>query len=192
MKRIISDKHVAIIKIMLSQGYSNRAIQDEFLIKHGQKIDLMHLQFIKKGEAYKDVRDDLNEKIFENHSDKRTKNIENIPDIKWALANGFSELEIIKVFEITRSRLHKIKMLFAPFVNISPEYNDAIRLLHRRKKIVNIDKNLVTKIKERYVISNGKQSFSEIGNAFTINTGTVSTILNLKKYSEYGKSYTKK
>lgn len=192
MKRKISDQHVAIIKIMLSQGYSSRAITDELFIKHGHKIHPMFVQYIKKGEAYKDVREDLNDIIFSIVSDNIITDKDKIPDIKWSLANGYSEEDIQRVFGISKSKLYKIKMLHAPFRNISPEYNDVILSLHRRKKCANIDKNMVIEIKRRYIASDGKASFSEIGDAFKISAGTVSTILRLKKYSDYGISYNPK
>jgi hypothetical protein len=191
MNRKISEKNVEIIKVMLSKGYSNASIRDEMSIKYKQPIDSATLQSIKKGEAYVDVRSDLNEKILLNYGSK-VKDIETIHDIKWALANGYNEIEILKNYEVSSKKLLKIKLLQAPYINISPEYNDEIRLLYRRRKKANIDKRMVIEIKKQYVLSKGNANLSEIGDSFKVDKATISNIINLKAYTHYGISFNQK
>ena len=192
MKRKISNKHAEIIKIMMTKGYSNSSIRDELLIKHGQNITASQLQTIKKGQAYLDVREDLNELMFAKYQVKRNIDEQLIADIKWALAEGYSDAEILEVYKLSKAKLYSIRMLFAPYLNIAPEYNDDIMALRTRHKKVNIDRKLVIEIKKKYVLSNGKMNRSEIADSLNINKGTVSSIINLKTYIEYGRSYNNK
>jgi hypothetical protein len=192
MNRKIEDKHVEIIKTMLSKGYSTRAIMDEMFITHGTKINSNDICGIRYGQAYADVKSELNDKILSLHSSEYLKNKDVITGIKFALANGYRDSEILKVYRVTPKLLCKIKMLNIPFYNIAPEFNDGIRLLYGRRKKANIDKNTVNEIKRQYVLSNGEISLAFLAETYGIASTTVSTILNLKTYTDYGKSFNAK
>ncbi|MFW5983080.1 MAG: hypothetical protein ACOCQ4_01160 [bacterium] len=192
MKRKISDQYVETIKKMIAKGHSNKYIREHLWIKHGKNISSGQLNEIKKGEAYRDVREDLNEEVFAQYQSRKVIDIQLISDIKWALAEGYSDTEILKAYKISKTKLRTIKMLYAPYRNIASQYNDAIYSNWKRRKKTNIDKQLVIKIKKEYVTSNGQLNLTKTADSLNIDKATVSCILNLKAYREHGRSYNNK
>ena len=190
MERSISDKTVSIIKEMLAKGYPNGAIKATLKIRQSIEVSSQIITQIKKGENYVDVREDLNEKIFAQFETKLSPEmLQIIEGVKFALANEYKKDEILTTYKISPKRLYNIKMLYAPYCNIAPEYNEKIRSTWRRKKMVNIDSKMVRNIKEMYVHHNGSISISEIVKYFKIDKGTISNILNLKTYANSGVKY---
>lgn len=188
MRRKISNRNAEIIKVMLSKKYRSISIIDIMRDKHNLIITASDINNIKKGMSYYDIRPDLNT-IISNNFDCRNVDVNKINEVKWALANGFSETEITTTYEISRKKLMMIKMGYAPFCLIATEYNEEIDLRYSRRKKVNVDKKIVMSIKKEYIFKNGDITCAELASKYNIDKGTVSNILTLKLYPDYGKSY---
>ena len=190
MKRKLKNIEAERIKVMLAKGYKNSSIQETFKIKYNSEVSTSTIAEIKKGAQYRDVRQNLNERIFDQYVMRISKEKQEIVEgVKFALANGYSEDEIINTYKISGRYFLNIKMLYAPFCNIAPEYNDKIRSLKVRTKKVNIDSKMVRKIKELHIQHYGKKSNSEIATMMKIDKATVTNVLNLKIYQNYGNKF---
>ncbi|WP_163710172.1 hypothetical protein [Mangrovibacterium lignilyticum] len=192
MKRKISDEHVAIIKQMLSRNYKTSSIKEFMQNKHGVYISAPQIYGIKKLTSYIDVRPNLNDAISKAYSSRITNDIERITDTKWALANGYLEEEIMNLYNWEKRELMAIRMGQNPYYSIAPEYNYQIKKRWGRKKNANIDKKMVIAIKKEYVDRNGEVLLNEIAEKHKIDKATVSTILTLKFYKEFGVAYNSK
>ncbi len=188
MIRKINDKNAEIIKKMLSKNYRTSSIIDEMQIKHGVTITAYDINNIKKGTAYCDIRPELNEVISKKYVSSIEDN-ELIKDIKYLLAEGFSESEIIMEYNISKKKLMGIRLGYSPYDLIAPEYNKQISLLNGRRKNMNINEKIVLSIKKEYVIKNGQISYAELATNHNIDKATVSNILTFKSYEQYGSSY---
>jgi len=83
----------------------------------------------------------------------------------------------------------RIRLGYAPFCLIAPEFNDLISSLCGKRKKVNVDKTIVLSVKNQYVINNGDITCAELAKKYNIDKATVSNMLSFKAYSEFGKSY---
>ncbi|KAF0238500.1 MAG: hypothetical protein FD181_1003 [Prolixibacteraceae bacterium] len=190
MKRSIEDKHVAKIKQMLTQNYKVNSIRDFMKLKYGVFVSSAQIQSIKIMNAYVTVNPELNDTIRKIHSSRLHKDeAEVIGDVKWALANGYSDDEIMKSYEVSDSKLKHIKYGYMPYYSISTQYNSAIEKKFAKRKKANIDRRMVVAIKKEFVEKNGDVSLNEIAEKHKIESATVSTILNFKYYKEFGRSF---
>lgn len=189
MKRKYTDTQVKQIKELLSKGYKSVSIRDIFMDKYGLKLTKADVQGIKQLSAYRDVEPQLNEKIATNLNSTFSSEVKKlIGEVKFAIANGYSDKEIQQVYKIADGFFRKIKYLQGRTMFISQEYNNAIKDSVQRKK-VNIDKRMVTSIKSQYVYSSGEISLGEIADKHGIDKGTVSRIINLKVYRNFGQKF---
>lgn len=189
MRRKLTDQQVKTIKKHLKDGYKTRSIIDIFNIKYKTQIEKQDIYQIKNLSAYRDVDSDLNKDIVKtirtNICDQRKKLI---TEIKFFLAEGYDENEILHHYSISTSSFTKIKCLYGINYSIAPEYNDAIEKRFHRKK-VNIDRKIVTSVKEQYVNSNGNILLNDIANSHGIDNGTVSNIIRRKAYRNFGQKF---
>lgn len=193
MQRQIQDKHVAKIKQMLTRDYKDVSIKDIMKHEHGVCVSTAQIQGIKKMSAYVDVKPELNDTIRKIHSSSSCKEgAKVIEDIKWALANGYSDEDIMKHLEVSGSKLNHIKRGYMPYYSIAAQYNSQIEKRFAIRKKANIDKKMVTAIKKEFVVKDGDVSFDKIAEKYKIDKGTVCTIINFKTYKEFGSSFNSK
>ena len=192
MKRKISDKHAAIIKKMLSENYKTASIKDFMRINHGVVISGVQIYSIKRLETYREVRPELNDSIGKFYVRRGSDVAERISGIKFALANGFSDEDIIKEYQVKGKELLRIKLGQLPYYSISPEYNSEIDKRRTRIKVINIDSTAVTTIKKEFADKNGDVILQKIAKKHKIDKATVSTILSFKFYKEFGAFYNSK
>jgi|GEM_PF-6787169 len=192
MKRQLEDKHVAKIKQMLIQNYKALSIRDIMKQKYGITITDANIQNIKKLEAYKDVRPDLNSALRAIYPAKTRYDTYSLSVIKWALAEGISYDEIIRYYDVSKTTLTHIRLGHMPYYSIAPEYNSRIEKRFKGKKRANIDKKMVLAIKKEYVDKEGGVLLSKIAEKNKIDKATVSLILNFRYYKEVGISYNSK
>lgn len=192
MIRKYNNNTIEIVKKMMVSGYSNVVIKETMFLRHKIEITSSTLQQIKSVSSYSDVCSHLNKNIkclpkFKYYLDK-----ELIEEIKWSISNDYTDEEIIRVFKISRKRLTSIKMGYAPFFSVAPQYNSVIQEKHPRKKRNNVDRNMIIKIKKEYVDNYGDISLISIAEKLGTSDSVVSRILNLKIYSTIGSSFNSK
>lgn len=190
MERKYSDKVVGIIKELMAKNYKSSSICDILLNRYNIKVSSSDLTPIRKGEAYIDVRSELNQIIKNNYPILIDENKQStIKEIKWALVEGFNEDEIIKTYKISKILLLKIKLGYSPYFNIAPEFNSALELKYKRKKKANINDRVVFQIKKEFVNCKGDIQLNQLADKYKIDSGSISNILNFKCYESVGSSY---
>ena len=190
MMRNINDANVAKIKELIVKGYSNKSIVETMQIKYRITLNGTTINDIKYGRTYYDVRPDLNNQIKSKVSNNENIDSETIADIKFLLScNEYSESEIKENYNISNKKLLEIKLGYAPYHLIAPEFNNILGMKYPRKKKSNINNKIVKDIKRQFVESNGAVLLKDLALAHKIDKGTVSTIVNLKCYADINKSY---
>lgn len=176
----------------MAKGYKTASIKDIMQNKHNQMVSTPDLSQIRRCESYSEILPDLNSKIMAQFKQGSIAESTIVEEVKWAIANDFSDQEILKSFKISKKQMSAIKMGVFPYHNIATEFNDEIRERWPRKKKINIDKKLVISIKKEYVNYNGAIKLQELATKCRLDKTTISVILNLKAYSDYGSSYNSK
>lgn len=190
MKRKYSDKVVGMIKELIAKNYKSSSIVDIMFNKYNIKVSSSDLHGIRTGDAYADVKTDLNQIIKTNYKTDLDENrINMIADIKWFLVNDCTEEEIIKTYNISNPLLLKIKMGHSPYYNIASDLNSEMEIKFKRKKKANINDRVVIQIKKEYVNCKGDILLDQLADKHKIDSGTISNILNLKCYESVGSSY---
>jgi hypothetical protein len=192
MNRKYKDSTIKLVKRLMAEGYKTSSIIDIIEKKFKVKITSSTLQSIRSGESYHDVSPHLSEQIMANYKINTSIDKNRIEEIKWSLANDYSEEEIIKVFNVTKREMYEIKMCILPYYQIAAHLNAVIKKKWSRRKNVNIDRSTVISIKKEYVINKGQIILDLIAQKHSIDKATVGNILNLKSYINDGISFNSK
>lgn len=189
MKRKFSDKEVGIIKELMLKHYKTSTIIDLMSTDYKIEVTAYDLNSIRIGESYAEVKAHLNWTIKANYVTPLNEIEKNkIKEIKEALVHGFTEEDIIAYFNISKTEMVRIRMGYAKYYNIAPEFNSELEKLFKRKKRVNIDTAIVNAIKKEYVENDGIILLDKLADKYKISSGTISKILNLNYYESVGTS----
>jgi hypothetical protein len=192
MKRKYKDSIIEVVKRLMAEGYKTSSIIDIIEKKFKVIITSSVMQSIRSGVSYHDVSPHLSEQIMAYYKINTSIDQNRIEEIKWALANDYSEEDISEVFNVSKKEMCAIKMCVMPYYQIAPHLNAIIKNKWSRRKNVNIDRSSVISIKKEYIINNGEIKLDLIAKKHNIDKGTVSNILNLKSYINEGISLNSK
>jgi len=189
MARKIKELDAMKVKKLLSKGYKNSSVKEIMKNKYSVVLKSFDISQIKSLRAYRNVVPELNlEIIGHTRINFSESEIDKIKDIKWSIANGYSEVEIIEEYTITRRRFMDIRCLYGAFYIIGEEHNDDIEKLLKRKKTY-ITSKLVQSIKRDYTDCFGNVLMSELSEVHGLDDGAISRILNQKIYKNYGQKH---